>query len=69
MKQRPDWMDEVDEPASFSITAFDGPEMTGTHLQAVELSRQEYEALKRYLAVSRGLIAPGKGENDLKMAA
>jgi hypothetical protein len=53
------WLETPDEPASFGLMMFDGPELTGDHEQGIEITRDEYDALKAHLATlrARGLAS------------
>jgi hypothetical protein len=47
----PDWMKETPEECSYNLTMYGS---SGDGIQQIDLSRGEYEALKRQLAADRG---------------
>jgi hypothetical protein len=52
-----EWLITPDEPASFGLGMWDGPECTGDIAQEVEITRAEFKALKSYLAQLRAVAA------------
>lgn len=56
----PTWITITPEPASFGLVAYEGPELTGSALQEIEVTREEYGALKEHLASIRDLLRPAE---------
>ena len=51
----PEWVNETPEECTYDLTMDDGD---GSNIQDVELTRDEYLALKKHLAAMRGYTVP-----------
>jgi hypothetical protein len=51
------WIETPDDPASFGLLMFDGTELFGDHEQGIEVTREEFGQLKKFLAAVRTLPA------------